>query len=487
MGVAFDSKDETDVPEDTDPPADPEPTPDPDVVLDTGATFERTEDGVTIDVGEDETGTLVVFYYTDAEDSEGGIPDSDEARFYLVPEGVDWSGTLWDDNRAAIPGADTHYVSSDQDYELADFEAAFGLELIGVVSILPYGADPHPEIPSARIQVGEITSNVPYVEYYLSADTIGDELVNFHPVDYVYTYTGISALGDTTGTDADDRITAFADGITVDGAGGDDRLYTSRANVTLIGGLGNDAFHANDNSSNVVVDAGEGNDFIYSYGDTTTVDGGSGNDIISINNGTATGGEGDDLLHVQRTNYLLDRADGRIVLLYGEDGDDTIVNSGDGSQSYGGQGNDTLTLIAGAVGHGGDGNDSIRVIGGTTAFGDDSDDLFIVPYTRYEEDGPAVLTGGAGADTFEIYEGNSGIDDISAIITDFDLDEDVLQATRHWSHTQVDHIEIFEADDGSYTDVRAIYTGGDHIGQIASVIRLQGITGITADQIVMMG
>ncbi|MFC6760610.1 hypothetical protein ACFQFQ_15690 [Sulfitobacter porphyrae] len=89
-------------PDDPDTPVDPE---EPETPPDTGATFDATEQGVQIELGEDETGSLAVIYYTDTEDT--GNPDDylqvDEARFYLVPEGVDWSSASWE-TQFDIPG-----------------------------------------------------------------------------------------------------------------------------------------------------------------------------------------------------------------------------------------------------------------------------------------------------------------------------------------------------------------------------------------------
>ena len=477
MGLAFDFNDGAEGLNDSDTLGEPDiPEEDPDVMLDTGATFDHTEEGVEIDVGEDETGTLVVIYYTDPEDNPDGILDADEARFYLVPEGVDWSSTSWE-TRWDVPGAD-EYGGSSYEYELADFETQFGLELLGIVDLT--GLDGEANEPASRF--GGIISNEPIEEYYLQAQTDGDELISFLPVDYVITRDGVSEVSvitDTTGTDAIDWLSADADGITVDGAGGDDYLETSNANVTLIGGLGDDVISSS--GLNVVVDAGDGDDRVTAYGGNAMVDGGAGNDRIDIASGTATGGAGDDILY----GY---GSDAGPALLHGDAGNDYVHVFGAGSQGYGGAGDDFVSVNDGATGYGGDGDDQLQVESGSTAYGGDGDDLFTVWNQFRSDDGPAVVTGGTGADTFDARVWNAAngeADDIYMIITDFDPAEDILQVGVFQTSNEVDSIEIVEADDGSYTDVRVTYTALPGLAPGTAVIRLEGTTGVTADQIVI--
>lgn len=343
VNFAFNFEDEAGALDDSDTPAeapsDP-PAAAPDVMLDTDAHFEQTESGVVIDVGDDETGSLAVIYYTDTEDNPDDPIEVNEARFYLVPEGVDWSSASWE-TRFDVPGADT-YEGAYSDYPLTAFKTEYGLELLGVVDLK--AEDGEADAPANHVR--DITSNQPIEEYYLNAQTDGDELLSFLPVDYVITGDGVtkvSVLTDTTGTDATDWLSANAAGITVDGAGGVDYLETSNANVPLIGGLGDD--HISTSGSDVVVEAGEGDDHVNAYTGTATVDGGAGNDRINIGSGTATGGEGNDALH----GY---GGDDGPALLYGEAGDDNVIVSEAGSQAYGGDSADFVSVGNDAVGHG---------------------------------------------------------------------------------------------------------------------------------------
>lgn len=468
--------------EDIDPNVDTDTvTEDPDIMLDTGASFEQTENGVTLELGDDETGTLAVIHYSEI-DAHDGL-ETQEARFYLVPEGVDWSGASLE-TRYEVPGADT-FDDDATDYDLAAFEGQFGLELLGTVDLLGVGYvfDDNGSItedPNDRI--GEITSNAPFETYLIRSLNDSDQVVSFLPASALFRHGGVDEVPvfeDATGTDGVDWLSADADGITVDAAGGDDYLETDNSNVTLVGGQGDD--HIVFGGSDVNVDAGEGDDEIYgserSFAEN--IDGGAGDDIITLYSGTAHGGEGDDSL---RGFHNADTGPG---ILYGDAGNDYVSARGNGSHAFGGAGNDDILLRDGAVGYGGAGDDSLHVINGSTAFGGDGDDLIKVTNLLSDPDGPIIVTGGDGADTFQakVYGVRDGdADTIFMRVTDFDPAEDILQIGTFWSLDEVDSFEIVEAADSSYTDVRVTYADAP---SIPVVIRLDGTTGVTADQIVI--
>ncbi|MFY0679752.1 MAG: hypothetical protein JXR13_04170 [Thalassovita sp.] len=472
MSSIFDSDDDSVTTDEPELPDEPE---DPVEELDTGATFSLTEDGVEIEVGDDETGTVAAIYYTDTEDT--GNPDeflqTDEARFYLVPEGVDWSSASWE-TQTIIPGAD-EFEGPITDYELAEFEEQHGLELLGVVDLMGVPLDTND--PSNR--VGVIQSNTSVSNYYLEAETDGDELVRFLPEDYVITREGVpevTVVEDTTGTEETEWLSADADGITVDGAGGNDILNTDRANVTLIGGQGDDTIEST--GVDLVADTGDGDDYVRG-GSFATVDLGAGNDRATILSGTVHGGEGDDRLTSSRHD---------VSLLYGEAGNDSISISGAGSEAHGGSGDDFVGVNNSAVGYGGEGDDRLQLDSGTTGYGGAGDDLFTVWNQFRDEDGPAIVTGGEGADTIDARVWNAfrgEADDIYLRVTDFDPAEDVLQVGVFQTANEVDNIELVEAEDGSYTDVRVNYTALWSLPPGTAVIRLEGAIGMTADQIVI--
>lgn len=457
----------------------------PEVMLDTGASFSQSEKGVEIDLGDDETGTLAVIYYVDTEDNVDDFVQTDEARFYLVPEGTDWSDASYE-TRSDIPGAQD-YGGMPHGYELADFEDHFGLELLGVMDLKDIPSDT--DNPSDR--VGEITSNEPIDGFYLGANTDGDDLIYFLPEDYVVTKQGVPELtvfDDTIGTDGTDWLSADADGITVDGAGGDDFLETSHANVTLNGGLGDDTIDSRGtgiidtaNTDMVFVNGGEGDDEISTI--TAVIEGGLGDDNITLSNGIAHGGEGDDKLNIYGND--------EVGLVYGDTGNDRLVASGAGSEAYGGVGDDFVGLSDFATGYGGDGDDHLQAKAGTTADGGAGNDLITVWDFFDNEDGPAVVTSGEGADTIDVLVRNPGggdADNHFLHVTDFDPIEDILQIGAWNGNDSVDGVEIVEAGNGSHTDLRVTFsnTSGAYGGlDGTTIIRLEGISGITTDHFVI--
>ncbi|MBU2934499.1 MULTISPECIES: calcium-binding protein [Pacificibacter] len=441
---------------------------DADADADLGASFSLTETGVSIELGEDETGRIAVMYYTDTEPNSDEF-ERDEARFYLVPEGVDWSGQNWE-NRTDIPGDDGGY------FELDDFEEAHDLELLGVVDLSQVEAN---EDPSAR--VGDIETNTPIDSYYLTANTDGDDIVGFLPTDYVVTINGIPetiVTEDTVGSDGFDWISTDEDNITVEGGDGDDRLETDNFDVTLIGGDGDDDINAygpgvtrlgtdslgfnwpddgTDLDTGIVIEGGAGDDDITGF-IVDTVDGGEGDDRISISAGTAMGGTGDD----------------------------SLIVSGENSEAHGGSGDDFVSLDYGATGYGGDGNDNLQVDAGTTSFGGAGDDTFTVNDHFNADDETTVITGGEGADTIHVSPRAYSVENENAFvrITDFDITEDVLMIDNG-DLDSIDRIEITHADDGSYSDVIVVYEPDYSSQEVPVVIRLDGDTGITLDHIVV--
>ena len=169
-----DDDDPVDPTEPTDPvdpidPIDPTDPVDP-VEPDTGATFDRSDDGVTIEFGEDETGRLAIFTYEEAETFDG--VEVHEIRYYLVPEGVEWP-----DNDAEssgrIPGeADGNFVS-----DMDGFAVLYGMTLLGTIDLFAQGNDTPVRTDMAAAQP-PLTSNVDPDYYYLQASADGG-LVTF--------------------------------------------------------------------------------------------------------------------------------------------------------------------------------------------------------------------------------------------------------------------------------------------------------------------
>lgn len=187
---------------------------------------------------------------------------------------------------------------------------------------------------------------------------------------------------------------------------GDDTLVEHLGfNTIAWGGAGNDVAHGANGFD--TMGGGSGNDVLHGYGGVDLLYGGSGDD-------TLYGGDGDPVFFHRENGEdsftLTER-------LYGGAGSDVLYGEGGVDELFGGEGWDTLD--------GGAGNDSLRGGAGTDRLlgregndelwgGDGSDRLF-------GGEGSDTLTGGAGADIFYIEDEQN-----RDIITDFDVDEDIL-------------------------------------------------------------
>lgn len=145
----------------------------------------------------------------------------------------------------------------------------------------------------------------------------------------------------------------------------------------------------------------DGDDTLFGLGGHDTLDGGNGDDRLS-------GGAGDDLLDGGAGNDTLYGDEGQDILRGGE-GDDHLISRGDGASLLdGGEGNDKLFATGeGSVLDGGEGDDWLSGRNGL------------------------VMTGGAGADTFDVHFADPGMGPVE--ITDFNPAEDVLEFTDAWS------------------------------------------------------
>lgn len=278
-----------------------------------------------------------------------------------------------------------------------------------------------------------------------------------------------------------------SDGARIEGAAGNDTLDLFGTNATARGGAGDDVIFSFD-ILNGVVEGGDGDDTITFQPltpqagdpdtDTSRVDGGAGDDsIVAFGiGGVVSGGEGDDLIAVQGS---LERVDGGA-------GNDTIfadsADYGGGTPVFGGAGDDLITLTnspgfqIGSDANGGDGNDTIS----TTTYLDSSGTTF------------DTLTGGTGADTFELAfngtnETNSGV---VTTITDFRPGFDFLVFRGDdpdTADTLISDVTLTEAPDGSFTDVSFRTDGGGEGAGAPSLstVRLLGVTGVTMNDIAL--
>lgn len=336
-----------------------------------------------------------------------------------------------------------------------------------------------------------ITSNVDVDVHYLEATTDGDELITFLNEDYIVTRGGIAehvVTENTTGSSEGDWLTTGTEGLTLEGGDGNDILIADHGETTLSGGTGDDTIEGvfsirdisfwriNGTEPAVVIDGGDGDDLIRTS--NATVDAGTGDDTVYMYGGEARGGDGNDQLSAQ--------SDG-VVTLFGEAGDDRLAVGGVGSEAYGGEGNDSVNVDTGAIGYGGAGNDNLQLSDGSTAVGGDGDDLFRLFGSYNDEDGPASITGGAGADTItaHVRDPYGATEAVFLEIADFDPNEDVLQVDS-FNGALVDNLEIAQNPDDGVTDVRITYAANGNSVPGTAIIRLSGIHDITEDQIVIV-
>ncbi|WP_375280127.1 calcium-binding protein [Pseudooctadecabacter sp.] len=479
--TADDSSDDTiGDPDDPDLPVDPV---DPETL---GATFDVTDGGVAIEFGENETGRLAIVTYVDTEDSDTDFLQTHEARYYLVPDGVEWPDNT-SETASNIPG-DTN----DGTYLLEDFEEAFNLTLLGTVDLLADGNDAPTDTNMAQA-LPTLTSNVEAEYYYLEANTDGDELIEFLQEGYADTRNGATQTivdTSTVGTAENDWITPSVGDVTLEGLAGDDTLGGFQNNLSLSGGDGDDTLTAIGTGG--VIDGGAGNDEVRAT--DAVVDLGDGNDDANVENSTVTGGAGDDSITVMFGGSATgdDGSDvlngqGADIVLTGGEGDDIVVVEGAGSQSYGGVGDDTIGARDGGSGFGGAGNDRIQTNEDSTVFGGDGDDDIQIFADRTSEGAAGVAWGDEGSDTFTLsvrFALAESDGETVAVIEDFNTAEDVLQVDLfQTTDAQISEVTVFEDPDGAFTEVEVFVQSLD-LPPSSFVVRLTGVTGFSADQVV---
>lgn len=208
---------------------------------------------------------------------------------------------------------------------------------------------------------------------------------------------------------ADGSLFFVSDGEALMGSDGPDAFLpepgeTSVSNVTLQGGAGDDIFDFDTgtlletNLSSSEIDGGSGDDQIYGNGDGATILGGDGNDTIEGSHlaGQIFGDAGDDQITISSSSGDISNVDGGT-------GNDTIDGRGSNNiRLFGGAGDD-LILTDGFASAG-----AAYVIGADGGDGDDTlrHEFAIFPPRLIDpmadDDVPAALTGGDGADQFEI-------------------------------------------------------------------------------------
>ncbi|MFT6607495.1 MAG: Ca2+-binding RTX toxin-like protein [Halocynthiibacter sp.] len=166
--------------------------------------------------------------------------------------------------------------------------------------------------------------------------------------------------------------------------------------ISVDSGLGNDT-----------VILGAGDDAIISAGGDNYVSSGDGNDFVSL-------GAGNDTVYAGRGDDFIVSTGGDNVIRAGH-GNDTIITGDGNDYILGDKGRNDISA--------GGGNDTINTGDHTsTVDGGDGDDVIIA---RLKKGADHVLTGGAGADSFEFIQADAK--KIAHVtITDFNLEEDTF-------------------------------------------------------------
>ncbi|MCF2871289.1 calcium-binding protein [Octadecabacter sp. G9-8] len=194
-----------------------------------------------------------------------------------------------------------------------------------------------------------------------------------------------------------------ADTLILAGGGGDDLLTGELGDDYLTGGAGDDSLTGGDGIDEIHGGAGEdmingddGDDTMFGYIGDDVMSGGTGNDRL-------IGGDGDDAIHGGTGDDQLNGGYGDDTLvggagrdnIQGSEGDDIIdgVSGEDiAEKDYlnGSEGNDTLIGNNGDVMSGGDGADRFEITSGTVSIMDYADDDLLV--LSYEGDVPVLTT-----------------------------------------------------------------------------------------------
>ncbi|WAR43265.1 calcium-binding protein [Methylomonas rapida] len=140
-------------------------------------------------------------------------------------------------------------------------------------------------------------------------------------------------------------------GVDTVGTDGNDSILSGAEIDRIIGGLGNDTINAG--AGDDIVSGDDGNDVLNGQDGNDQLDGGLGDDTISGGNGNDVllGGSGNNTLNGDAGNDRLESGDG-IDSLNGGSGNDTLLANGGNDSLIGGDGNDNLT--------GGLGNDVLQ-------------------------------------------------------------------------------------------------------------------------------
>ncbi|WP_354636243.1 Calx-beta domain-containing protein [Planktothricoides raciborskii] len=331
----------------------------------------------------------------------------------------------------------------------------------GAFELLIHATDSNGQLDIIRRQIiipGKPVMGTPEIDE-LHGSNASDTILGLDSNDQIYGVGGNNFLNGNLG---DDTVEGGNGNDTIHGGKDNDTLMGHSQNDILCGDLGDDFLNGNQGNDTLyggddkdTLHGGQGNDFLLGGTGNDSLCGDLGNDFLNGNEGDdiLNGGDGDDTLHGGKDNDNLLGGTGNDSLcgdlgndlLNGNEGDDTLLG-GDGDDSlYGGKDQDSLSggagkdFLWGDLGNdtlsGEENNDTLQGGGGSDLLsGDAGNDILIgvnpdAPNSEPEID---TLTGGEGADTFVLGDATTayciaaGGDDY-ALITDFDLNADMLQ------------------------------------------------------------
>lgn len=172
--MGHDSDDDTDTSESEEPEVDE--TPEEPEEADTGVSVAEGPDGtVRIELGEDETGSLLMLEHLDI--GQGGTGDTQDLslRLYLVPE-----GTVLPQSLSEMEAATGEQVNT-----LEEIEALYGLDLIQTWDLgqTEAGSGDGTPVPDSPVPMPDFGSNAPITFYQSSTSVDGEGVSRFGPDD----------------------------------------------------------------------------------------------------------------------------------------------------------------------------------------------------------------------------------------------------------------------------------------------------------------
>jgi Ca2+-binding RTX toxin-like protein len=233
------------------------------------------------------------------------------------------------------------------------------------------------------------------------------------------------------------------------------------ADDIITGGAGDD-----------VLGGGPGRDRMFGLDGNDELDGGDGDDLIE-------GGNGDDVLIGGNGVDVLDGGNGNDIA-FGDSGDDHLIGGVGNDQLYGGLDHDLL--------EGGSGDDLLQANAGDDMLsGGAGDDRLLGGMgadTLAGGPGDDMLSGGTEADRFVFTTIDEGLD----VIEDFQADDILAIGEMLVGYAAGDEAAFVRlVDDGTDTTVQVDPDGAANGTAFSSIVVLDGVTGMTLDDLVNAG